>query len=290
LPLSQPRRVLVVGATGRVGGEVIRLLATEGVATRALVRSAAAAQSMPAGVEAVPGDLGDEQAVDTAIRGVTQVFVAIRDCAEQVALEGRLIDAAVRHGVARFVKVSAFAAGLSPPPGYGRIHAEIEAHLRQSGLDWTILRPYMYMQNLLDLAGPIRAVGLLPFPMGRGRIALIDARDVARAGTVALGSAECPGQFCELTGPESLDLAACARIIGDVTGRRSRYLPVPQLVAGALMRLQGVSAWDVKMRAELFAMLRADGESRPNDAFLQLTGRPPLGLREFIEDHSEILA
>jgi uncharacterized protein YbjT (DUF2867 family) len=169
------------------------------------------------------------------------------------------------------------------------VHAEIEAHLRQSGPDWTILRPYMYMQNLLDLAGPIRRLGLLPFPMGRARIALIDARDVARAAVAALGSAECAGRLCELTGPESLDLAACARIIGEVLGRRIRYLPVPQVVAGALMRLQGVGAWDRKMRAELFAMLRGDGESRPNDVFLQLTGGPPRGLREFIEDHREML-
>jgi len=111
-----------------------------------------------------------------------------------------------------------------------------------------------------------------------------------RAGAAALGSAECARQVYELTGPEAVDLRACARTIGAVLGRRIRYLPVPQLVAGALMRLQGVSAWDVKMRAELFAMLCADGESRPNDAFLQLTGRPPLGLREFIEDHREMLA
>lgn len=282
--------MLVVGGTGRVGGELIRLLAAEGVATCALVRSAAAAESMPAGVETVLGDLADEQAVDAAVHDATQVFVAIRDCPDQVDLEGRLIDAAVRHGVGHFVKVSAFAAGLSPPPGYGRIHAEIEAHLRQSGLDWTILRPYMYMQNLLDLARPIRAVGLIPFPMGRARIALIDARDVTRAGLAALSAATSRGQAYELTGPESLDLAACARIIGKMTGRRIRYLPVPQVVAGALMRLQGVGAWDVKMRAELFAMLRGDGESRPNDVFLQLTGRPPRGLREFIEDHRGMLA
>jgi len=83
------------------------------------------------------------------------------------------VDAAENEGPLRLVKVSAFAASLEPPPGYGRIHAAVEQRLARSTLRWTVLQPYMYMQNFLDMATPIRRAGRLPLPLGHSPVAYV---------------------------------------------------------------------------------------------------------------------
>jgi uncharacterized protein YbjT (DUF2867 family) len=281
------QRILIVGATGRVGGEVLRLIDPERAAVRVLVRNAAGVKSLPGGVEACLGDLSDTSILDKALSGVTNVFVAIRDCSEQAGLEGNLIDAARTRGVERFVKVSAFAAGLIPPPGYGRVHAEIEQRLRESGMSWTILRPFAYMQNFMDVADAIKGPGLIPFPLGRARVAFVDARDVARAAQTILTKERHDNETLILTGPDSLSMPDCAATFSTLLGRRLRYLPVPQWLANLMMRRAGIGGWDIRMRAELFGMLRDNGEATPTDTVERITGMPSTTLERFVADHRE---
>ena len=275
------KRILIVGATGRVGGEVLRRLSEQRTNLRVLVRRPAVIKSLPGGIEAAVGDLGNQAQVAAAVDGVTDVLVAIRDCPEQPELEGNLIDAARAAGVQRFVKVSAFAAGLSPPPGYGRIHAEIENKLQKSGMRCTILRPYMYMQNFFDVASAIRAAGLIPFPLGRCRIAFIDAHDVARVASAVLSNDKHAQGTYVLTGPDAMSVRDCADVLGNSLDRKLRYLPVPQWLAGLMMRRDGISRWDIDMRAELFRMLRAGGEAETTDSVEQLTGKAGTTFAEF---------
>lgn len=278
------KRILIVGATGRVGGEVLRTLSGARANVRVLVRQPAAIRSLPGGIEAAVGDLRDKAKIAVAVDGVSDVFVAIRDCPEQAQLEGNLIDSARAAGVRRFVKISAFAAGLSPPPGYGRIHAEIENRLQNSGMRYTILRPYMYMQNFFDVASAVRAAGVIPFPLGDCRVAFIDARDVARVASSILSADDQAGDTYTLTGPEAMSLRECASVLGESLDRKLRYLPVPQWLASLMMRSDGVSQWDIAMRRELFQMLRAGGEAETTDSVKRLTGRTATTFAEFAAD------
>ena len=288
--MSQPEKILVVGGTGRVGGELVRLLVEDKAPTRVLVRSEGAAAAMPAGVETIVGELGAKRTVHDAARGTSHIFVAIADCPEQPRLEGNLIDSAVRCRVKRFVKVSAFAAGLEPPPGYGRVQAAIERELTRTELSWTILRPYMYMQNILALAGPIRRAGLLPLPLGRCHVAMIDARDVARAARHVLYSGGHGEQIYDLTGPAALDGRECARVLAAMLSRRVRYLPVPERLSAMLMRWQGTDPWNIEMRTQLFEMLRSNGEAQPNGTFQRLTETQPRSFGDFVSDHRNQLS
>lgn len=285
----RPGPVLVIGATGRVGGELVRLLNEADRPVRALLRSPGAAARLPAGVDAVPGDLRDRSSLATAVSGVDAVFLAVRDHPDQVDWETRLIGVLEQRPPVRLVKLSAFAAGLDPAPGYGRIHRAIEKRLEASKLDWLILRPYMYMQNLLDLASAVRGPGFLPLPLGAAEIAFIDARDVARAAFHALEVRDPQQRTWVLTGPEALSGAAAARIMSASLGRRIRYLALPQWGADIVMRLDGVAGWDVSMRRELFRMLRENGEARVTDDFSRLTGRQPRPLQDFVADHRQEL-
>ena len=288
---DQARPVLVVGATGRIGGELIRLLTAAGQPVRALVRpESASATSFPQGVETVTGDLCDCASLDAATNGIDAAFVAIRDHPDQAQLETNLIASLEARAPVQLVKVSAFAASLSPPPGYGRIHAAIEERLRESALRWTVLQPYMYMQNFLEIADAVRYAGRIPLPLGHSRVAFIDARDVARAAASVLGESGHDEQTYVLTGPESLRCADVAEAMTAVLERKVGYVPVPQWLAGRLMRLSGATDWDVEMRTELFQMLRRNGEADTNDTLARLTGTGATPVQAFLRDYRPAFA
>jgi uncharacterized protein YbjT (DUF2867 family) len=284
-------QVLVVGGTGRVGGEVIRQLQADGIAVRALVRPHSRRRAALAGdIEIAEGDLGDRSSLDAAVTGVSAVFVAVSDHPRQAEWECSLIDAAESQGSLRLVKVSAFAASLEAPPGYGRIHAAVERRLARSTLRWTVLQPYMYMQNFLEMARPVRRAGRLPLPLGRSPVAFIDARDVSTAAACVLKKGGHGQRTYILTGSAALTGDDVAAAMSRSLQRRVRYLAVPQWLAGAMMRMDGVSRWDARMRAELFAMLRDGGEAPINDNYHQLTGLSPASLERFLHDHRPVFS
>lgn len=279
-------RILVIGATGRIGRVLLRLLQEDGIAVRALARTPEIQRDLSAaGVEAVAGDLRGIPAPDRVLAGIESVFVVTRDCQEQADLEAKLFSAAATAGVKHIVKISAFAAGLDPPVGYGIQHARAEQALRASGVHWTVLRPYMFMQNFLEMANLITRRGLILFPAGAGRVSFIDARDVAAVARKVLGSPVHFGQIYELTGPEALGFADCAAILTSVLKRRVKYRSVPDWLSALLMRAQGISRWDVQMRKELFRMLRADGEIEVTRDVQEITGAAPRSFTTFVKDH-----
>ena len=278
--------ILIIGGTGQVGSELISLLTDAGINLRVFARQASSSKLRNSNiVQIVQGDLAETSNLELALAGIRQVFLLTRDQANQAELEGNLIALAKKTGVEKIVKSSAFAAGLQPPVGYGVTHAESERQLMDSGLDWVILRPYAFMQNFLDLAGLVRSRSLLPMPLGDAKIGFIDARDVAVMASTLLTGQGHEGLIYELTGPDTLTIADCANIMSRILERRIRYRSPPWWLAGLMMRAQGVSAWDVLMRKQLFRMIRENGESRITSDFEDIVGHKPRSLDVFIRDY-----
>lgn len=278
--------ILIVGATGTVGQELVRLLVADGLRPRVLVRPTS---QVPSGftdqVEPARGDLADRDSLRAALRGMNQVFLVSRDQPEQATLEGNLIDMAVESRVNKVIKSSAFAAGLEPPVGYGINHAAAEQKLIASGLDWAVLRPYVFMQNLFDVADVVRRNALLPLPFGAARVAFIDARDVALTAFHLLLGEHASAKVHVLTGPESLRLEDCANILSRALDRKISYRSPPLWLAGLIMRFQGVSAWDIAMRKQLFTMVREGGEAATTSAFEEICASAPRSFENFIADY-----
>lgn len=278
--------ILVVGATGKIGQELIPLLLNADIPLRLMVRTETAKRLFPQGnVEFVQADLNDREAVEKAVQDIATIFLVTRDQPGQGELESALIEAAAYAGVKKIVKSSAFAAGLSPPVGYGVTHAVSEKKLMDSGLRWVILRPYMFMQNFLELAELIGRRGLMPLPMGKAAIALIDARDVALTASRVLTESSYDNSIYELTGPQSLTMQECTAIFSDSLGRTVRYRSPPFWLAGLMMRKEGVSKWDVDMRKQLFRMIRDGGEASISNDVEDITGRKPYSLEQFIHTY-----
>jgi uncharacterized protein YbjT (DUF2867 family) len=278
--------ILIVGGTGKIGSELISLMTDEGTSLRVLVRQESIGKlHKNENLEVVYGDLSELNKLEIALSDIKQVFLLTRDQVHQGELESNLIEQAKTAGVEKIVKSSAFAAGLEPPVGYGITHAKSEKVLMASGLEWAILRPYMFMQNLLELSALIKSPGLMPLPLGKAGIGLIDARDVALVAKTVLSEKTHQNKIYELTGPHVLNMADCANIISEILGRSVRYRSPPYWFAGLIMRLQGASAWDIGMRKQLFKMIREGGEAKVTADFEEITGQKPRSIEDFIRDH-----
>lgn len=205
-------RILVLGATGNVGGAVVKAALAAGHAVRAVSRRGS---DLPEGADRYVGDLDDASTLTRALEGVGAVFTlaGYRGLAETLA------DAA-RGGTERVVLLSS----SSAPSGnrgnaVAKYHIESEDSVRASGLDWTILQPNAFMSNALRWRPQVLAGDVIREPFGDIALSVIDPADIAAVAVLALTSADYNGQSYRLSGPEALTAAERANILGTTLGR-----------------------------------------------------------------------
>ncbi|MGY1618666.1 SDR family oxidoreductase [Geodermatophilus sp. SYSU D00691] len=231
--------ILVVGATGHLGGLITRSLLDQGRPVRALVRGASADAAVPAGAQTMVGDLKDPRSLATACRGVSAVVTTANsvgragvDTVESVDRRGNhdLVEAAAAAGVQRFVFTSALGASPDSPVPFLRAKADTEKHLRASGMDWTILQPNLFMDTWVPavvggpaLAGePVMIVG-----EGRRRHSFVAARDVAAYAVAALDHPQAVRRVLVIGGPQPLSWHDVVWTFEEALGREVPTLSVP---------------------------------------------------------------
>ena len=264
--------ILVFGATGQIGGELISLLAADGVTVRAVTRDRSQAPELP-GLEWVKADLADPASLEGLFRGVKTMFLLTGNRPDMAALQITAIRAAADAGVEAVVKLSALGASDHSRSPIGRAHHEAEAALMSSGMRWTMLRPHVFMQNLLGQARSIVQQGRITSASGDGRIPFIDTRDIAAVAAVALTRPGLDGQKYILTGPEALSYYDIARILSDVIQRPVEY--------------HDLSLNDTRDLTSLAAHQRAGGKTAMvHDSVHQILGRAPRSFAAFVADHA----
>jgi uncharacterized protein YbjT (DUF2867 family) len=253
------RKILVTGAPGKVGTELVRLLATEPVEVRVLVhhieRSGEVSQP---GVEIIEGDLADGARMQLALKDVDTLFLSSSASEHEVAVQTAGIRSAVAAGVDRIVNLSAYGAEAGSPVPFFDWHGQTEDNVRDAGVRWTLLRPYLYMQTLLQNVPSIHAQGAI-FNCGEGgRIPFVDARDVAAAATKVLTSEGHDNMAYELTGPEALTWPDVADAFSVALDREVRYVPVPPEAMASALTDAGMPGWLVKGLVALIQFHRTD--------------------------------
>ena len=197
-----------------------------------------------------------------------------------------LVWAARQAGVQRVCGCRHRAAPDAPTRN-GRLHALSDHEVMVSGLQWTIVKPHFFMQNLLASAASIAGQGALYYAFGEGRLGLVDTRDVAEFAARVLAEPEGhAGKTYTVTGPDTLSGSDMGRIMGTALGRPVQYVPVPLESARAAMLGLGTSTWIADMLVE-YSRAYADGwgDFVTRD-FPRLMQRPARGLAEFAADHS----
>ncbi|MFE7440808.1 SDR family oxidoreductase [Streptomyces chartreusis] len=276
--------ILVTGATGTIGSEVVRQLAARGEKVRALTRDPAAAR-VPSGVEAVPGHPGDRASVEGAMAGVAAAFLVGVFGPDDAERDRGLVEAARAAGVRRIVKLSTIGTGDPRLAGFGRWHLPGEEAVRGSGLEWTVLRPSAFASNTLAWADAVREGTPAPNPMGEGKQGVVDPRDVAEVAVRTLLEPGHTGRTYTLTGPETIGASGQAAVLGEILGRPVTLLSLTvdqrreQLLGAGL----GVDYADSLMAGARF--IEEGGNAVVTDDVPEVLGRPARSYREWAEDH-----
>ena len=280
--------ILVTGATGKVGSQLIEQLTAAGQPVRALVRDPEkAARMLPAEVELARGDLDDVGSIRAALEEVDRLFLLSPPVQNMVELERNVIDAAADN-VQHIVKLSAI--GADDPAGksfFPHQHGLAEAAVRDAALPFTFLRPNFFMQNLLGSAAQIKSQGAIFQPGGSQSASHIDITDIAAAAAAVLRDpARHVNQAYTLTGPQSLTFDQIADILSRVIGKPVKYIDVPRDAAKKAMIASGVPEWQAEGISQLMDDYRAGKMSAVTNHVERITGRKPRTFEEFATRNS----
>jgi uncharacterized protein YbjT (DUF2867 family) len=273
--------VLVTAATGTVGSALVTALRTRGTTVHAMTRTSGRTIT---GAETVVADLHDPTSITRALAGVDAAFLNSPSDEEAASLQIRFINRARDAGIGHLVLLSQYAADAGSPVRFLRWHAEVEDHLRGSGLPYTILRPNLFMQGFLSFAGTI-AQGWFAAPIGDAEVSPIDARDIADVAAVVLTGTGHASRTYTLTGPRALTHAQIARAFSATTGRQITFHDAsPDEFAEGLTGL--MPPWQVQGLVEDYAHYARGEASEVSAAVPEITGHPARDLTDFAEDYA----
>ncbi|MEV6557068.1 SDR family oxidoreductase [Nocardia sp. NPDC051756] len=279
--------ILITGATGTIGSEIVRQLVARGEQVRALTRDPVQAQ-LPAGVEVVRGDYHDPASIAAATSGVDAAFIVGILGPEYVDIEHTMIATARDAGVGRIVKLSAIGTGEEGVGRIGSWHLPGEQAARQSGAEWTILRPSSFASNTLSWADAIRNGRPVPSMTGNGQQGVIDPRDVSALAVEALLSSDHAGRIYTLTGPELLTSADQVAVLAEVLGQPLEVVDVPNDAAREHMRAAGLSEAFIDGALAGQEYVRSGGNAVVTDDLRQALGRAPRTYAEWAADHAAL--
>ncbi len=279
--------ILLTGITGTTGSKVLKVMAEKGVAMRAMVRDPAKVSdlSIPQ-LDIVQGDFENESSMEVAMCGVDIAFMLMANCPQQLDNELRFIDTAKKAGVSHVVKLSASTADANSTSLLKSFHGKAEAHLAESGMAYTSIRPNFFMQNMLHSAPSICAQDKFYLPMKQGRTGAIDVEDVAEFTAEVLTSEGHNGKTYDVTGSEIISFAGMAAKMSEVLGREIAYVDVPAEGFATQLRQFGTDDWYVDAVGELFTFIANDSDAYVSDSFKQVCGKVPRSFRAFVQEHA----
>jgi uncharacterized protein YbjT (DUF2867 family) len=270
--------ILVIGGTGTVGSRLVEQLLRKGEQLRVFCRDVEKARAMfGERVEIAQGDLDDPASVRAALEGADRVFLltaSVPEPGRQLQQERTVIAAATEAGVGRVVKQSVLGADERSPMRFARWHREAEQELASSGLRYTILRPAAFMQGLFEFASE----GAISTSAEDGRVAMVDAGDIAAVAAVALTEDGHEGRIYTLTGPEAVSYDEAAVTLSQVTGREIRHVRVPAQDVIEGMTSAGLPQWLAQDLAAQFGVFAAGQGAQVSTDIATVTGRRPRSL------------
>lgn len=279
-------RILVIGATGRVGRELVRLLSAKGMTVRAATRRPAAFRSHPGGVvEAVEFDFEKPDTFAPALKQIDRVFLMARPGDnESDKAAAPFIEAGRREGVNHIVNLTAM--GVEEENGF--MLRVLEKNLEASGISYTHLRPNWFMQNFDSgpMFADIKATGALHLPAGDAKLSFVDARDVAAVALSALTEPHHAGKAYTLTGGAALDHFEAVRLISLAAGRTVTYVPISEEAAASGLVKKGVSQGHIQRWTDFFRKVREGLCARVTTDVEDILNRPAIAFAQYAGDYA----
>ena len=279
--------VLVTGAGGNVGGELVKKLIAAGAPFRAgYYSNAKVEEAKRTGVDAVAIDFAKAETLRVALRGVDKVFLISGVGSNQGELELNATREAKKAGVRHIVKSSVWGAE-SEAFSFAKVHRPVEREIEASGMAYTFLHPNGYMQNMFNYyAETIKTQGAFYLAAGNARISHIDVRDVASVAARVLTERGHEGKAYDLSGPEGLTYGEIAEKLSAVLGRKVSYINVSDADFKKGMVSSGAPEAAADAVLELFHYYVSGQASRISPAVREITGKGPISFDRYARDHA----
>jgi uncharacterized protein YbjT (DUF2867 family) len=287
------KTTLITGATGTVGGALARELLDRGDRIKIGVRDPARAEALTRrGAEAVTLDLDRPDRLGPALAGVDQLFLVGPTSEGFGETVGAVARAARDAGVGTVVRISALGADPDGSFPLARQHGVADRLLADSGVDYVVLAPTFFQDNLIKFAADsIRSDGAFYGASAGGKTAYVSSADIARAAAAILTDpAPHLGKTYTLTGPEALTDDEVAALASEVLGTAIRYRNVtPEALADG-MRRAGTPDWIVDSMVALENVKAQGWAAAVSPAVESITGRAPESYRSFLDRNRGKLA
>jgi len=284
-------KILVTGATGTIGSQVAAALLDAKASVRVGLRDPDKGAALRArGAEVVRFDFEDETTFEGAFDGVERVFLLTPFVEAFVPVVERAAKAAKAAGVKFIARMSALGADPDADEGLSKQHGQAESAVKATGVDWTVLRPTFFQDNVLNYQGAAVADGSFFGASGSGRTAYVSSRDVGEvAANVLLDPSAHAGQTYTLTGPVAVSDTEVAEALSKVAARDIHYVDLPseQLLQGQLSA--GTPRWMAEHLVALEGVKAAGWAAQPSPAVQDVLGRPAEPLAAFLERHASRL-
>lgn len=275
-------RILITGATGNIGSQLVKQLAQYDVILRAGAHTRAADESLP-NIEYVPLDFMQTDTLQAAMTGMDKVFLLTPNAPNAIEMAKNAILVAKETNIQHVVRLSAYhdVETIENP------HRIVEDLITDSGLTYTYLRPGPFMQNFIYAFGPtIRTQSALYEPLEDARVSYIDARDIARVAAVILTETGHENRAYHLTGPEALSNHDIAAILSEVTGRTIQYINIPEEAARASLKNMNMPDPVVESIIGLYALMRAGKRAQVTHHIESITRQAATSFKAFAQDYT----
>lgn len=299
------RTILVTGATGTVGSEVVKQLHTSSSSGYNTIRAAVHSQNKAdklrhnnntdKEVEIANIDYNKPETLKEALKNVDRVFLLTPFRSDMVQLSSNLITEAKKAGIRHIVKQSAIGADMKADVTALRLHGQVEKIIEESGIPYTFLHPNEFMQNIINFhSHTIKSNNAFYFPREDAKISFVDVRDIAAVAVKTLtdddgNDDKHKGKAYTITGPEALSYYQVAEILSNATAKKIGYVNVSEDEARRAMKDMGWDDSRINNNLEVSDYFRKGHGSEVSPAVEEVTGNKPISFSQFAKDYAEAL-
>lgn len=282
--MDKTEKILVTGATGTIGSQVVRHLSSRGINSRVAIHSSSKAEMLKGmAVEICWLDYDKPKTMEAALQGIDKLFLLTPDLENQVSMAEQMIDLAKKAGVSHIVRSSAYGVDLEKDFTFARIHGQVEQYIRASGLVYTMLRPNVFMENFIKLYPAID--GKFYLPLGSGKVSYVAVQDIAAVAVEVLTQPGHAGKVYDLTGPEALSMYQITEMLTQALDKSFTYVEVSEDTIRKEMQVAGIPDGSIHALLEAFGIFKASLLSSVTNDIEKVTGRKATTFIQFAQEN-----
>lgn len=282
--------ILILGATGNTGSEVVRQLKETNAYFGVMTRSSDAAKQLELTDDQIRlGSFDDIASMKAAMVGFKKIYVAMPAHQDYQVWIENVIAAAQEANVEHIVKLSGMGAKADAGSAIIRTHVATDDLIKESGIAYTIVQPNSFFQNLYGSLATINAMGKFFLPLAEAKQSVIDIRDVAAVIVNSLTKEGHTNKTYLISGPEALTFHEQAAIVSEESGKKIEYIAVPREAAEQAMKESGMDNWLAENLAEIMAWFGTGAYAETTNTVEQVTGNKPRTFRDFAKEFAHVI-